>query len=99
MEYGSPDARPGHELRVDGRVVLDDDVIDGEVEERDETGDADNGERLGAEDAEHHGSQGGREKRLVDAKELPRAAVHVESVGYRGEEAVCFSTNVRGGQT
>jgi len=89
VEYGGPDARPGHELRVDGRVVLDDDVVDCEVEERDETRDADNGEGLRAEDAEHHGGQRGREEGLVDAKELARAAVHVERVGDGGEEAVC----------
>lgn len=87
VEDGGPDGGPRHEVGIDSRLILDDDVVDGVIEQGDQTGDSDNRERLRAQDAEDHGREGRGEQGLVDAEELACAAVHVEGVGQGRKEA------------
>lgn len=86
MEYGRPDSCPGHELWVNGHVVFADDVVDGEVKQRDKTCDSNDGEGLSAQETEDNSCHGRREQGFVDAKELSCAAIHIEGVGYGREE-------------
>lgn len=81
VEDGSPDADPDQEGLVEGSIVELDDNVDGVVEERDQAGDTDDGQGLGAKDAEDYGSKGRREESLVDAELLVGTTVHVEDKG------------------
>ena len=81
VEDGSPDADPDQEGLVKGSIVDLNDIVDGVVEERDQAGDTDDGQGLGAKDAEDHGSKGRREESLVDAELLVGTTVHVEDKG------------------
>lgn len=60
MENRRPDARPGHEIRIDRGLVPRHDIEDRVIEQRNQTRDADDSQRLGCEDTEHHGCQGRR---------------------------------------
>lgn len=92
MEDGSPDASPANKLGVDRRVVANDYVIYRVVEERYQSGYSHYRERLSAQDAKYHGSQGGREKSFIDTEEFPRTAMHVHGISQSGKET---RTNVR----
>ena len=78
MPDGGPDPDPDHEARVEGNVVVFDDVVDRVVEEGDETGDADDGDGLAGQGREDHCGEGGGEERFVDAVEAAGVVVHVE---------------------
>lgn len=55
MSYGSPNRHPCEKLgiQVDDALLLGD-IVDGVIEQRDQTGDADNGKRLTRERTEHN---------------------------------------------
>ena len=57
VEYSCPYSSPADELWVDGRVIADDDIVDRVVEERYQSSNPDNRERLGTQNAEDHSSQ------------------------------------------
>lgn len=69
MEDGSPNSHPGHELWIERHVMSFNDIKDGVIEQRDQTGDSHDGQRLGTKDAEDDASQGGGEERFVDTVE------------------------------
>ena len=54
MEHGGPDGDPGHKAWVEGDIVPLYDVIDGVVEQGDQTRDADNGQGLRADGTEDY---------------------------------------------
>jgi len=56
MRNSGPDARPRNDLWVHTNIVQLDDVVDCVIEERDETGDTDDGEGLCGEEREDKGS-------------------------------------------
>ena len=61
-------------------------VVYSVVEERDETGDADDGERLDAEDGENDGGESGGEECFVYTEKATGVVVHIEGEGEGGEE-------------
>ena len=81
MEDGCPDSSPTDKLRIYGNIVDLDDIVNGIIKQRDETGDADYGKRLDSEDAEYHGGEGGTEQSFVDTKEPSCTAVHIKCKG------------------
>lgn len=85
VENGSPDARPGHEIAIDRGLVLRHDIEDRVIEQRNQTRDADDGQRLGCKDTEHHGCQGRREQGFINAKESVCPTVHVQCIRDGGE--------------
>lgn len=87
VEYRTPDRDPAHEVRVDGGLVDDHNVVNGVVEQRYQAGDSHDSQRLCTENTENHRRQCRGEERLVDSVELACASVHVESVGDGGEYA------------
>lgn len=87
MGDGGPDGHPRNELRVEmADPLVDADVEDGVVEQRDQAGDAHDGQGLTGEGAEHQRRQRRREEPLVDAEEAVRLPHHVQLKGQRGEE-------------
>ena len=88
MEDCRPNTCPGHELGIDGDIVYADDIVDGEVEQGDETRHTNDGQWLGTEHAEDNGCHGGGEQGLVNSKELSRSTIHVESVGDGRKKAI-----------
>lgn len=86
MPNRRPDGRPGHEPRIKRRIINLDDIVDGVIKQRDKTRDADDIQRLGAHNAEHHGGKSGGKKSLVDAVETVCLTAHIESVGECWEE-------------
>lgn len=88
MSDSRPNGDPDHDPRVQRGVMQDDNVVYSVIEQRNETGDTDDGQGLDAEDAEHHGCQGGGEQGFVDAEIATCATVHVEGERDGWEEAV-----------
>lgn len=79
MRDGGPDRHPCQELGVKiGDMLLLSDVVDGVVEQRDQTSDTDNSERLARKDTEYDGSQGRREQCLVNPEEAACLPLHVK---------------------
>lgn len=70
---------------------MDDDVVDGVIEERNQSSDANDGEWLRAKDAEDYGRKCGGEECLIDAEEFPCSAVHVERICQCGQKAALRS--------
>jgi hypothetical protein len=69
MRDGGPNTNPDHKGRVKGDIMELYDVVNGVVEEGDETSYADNGQWLRREKAEHQRCESRREKRFVDTIE------------------------------
>ena len=78
VEDGRPDADPRHDVAVGNGGVLLDLVVDGVVEEGDETGDANDSERLNGEDAEYNSSKGRGKEGFIDAEEASCVVVHIK---------------------
>lgn len=58
MRYGCPDGHPADELRIQiSDMLLQGDVVDRVVEQRDKSGDTNNGYGLCGADAKDHGGQ------------------------------------------
>lgn len=87
MEDGCPDPGPAHEAGIDGDIIKTDDIINGVVEQRYQTSDADNGQRLSCKNTENHSGKCRREESLIYTVEHACSAVHIEGVSQRGQKA------------
>ncbi len=86
MEDGCPDSSPDHKSGIQCNVVDLNDIIDGIIEQRDQTSDANNSQRLCAQETEDHCSKSGGEERFIDAIELARTAIHVKNICQRWQD-------------
>lgn len=87
VEDCSPDARPCHEAGVNRMLVLYNDIIDGIIEQRYQTGYTDNSQRLRSENTENDSSERGWEQCFVNAEEPSCATVHIEGISDGWEDA------------
>ena len=84
VEEGGPDGDPGHEAWVEGHVIALYNDEKSVVEEGNYSCNADDCQRLGAEDAEDDTGEGGGKESFVNAVEATGAPVHVENEGQSG---------------
>lgn len=82
VEDGAPDTDPAHELGVNGGLIDRDDVVDGVIEQRDQSRNADDCQWLSRKKTEHHCRQRRREKSFIDTVELSSSAVHIQRISY-----------------
>jgi len=83
MAKATPKGNPHHEGRKEADIVPPYDVVDGVIKQADQTRDADNGQRLRAEQTKYNRWQSRREQSFVYAVEAVCAVSHVKSKGQR----------------
>jgi hypothetical protein len=87
MGNRSPDRNPRNKLRVNIRNALcDRNIIHRVVEQRDESSNANNSQRLCRQQAEDNSGQCGRKESLIDAKVAVRVPLHVKLERQRRQE-------------
>lgn len=113
MRNGSPDTTPGQKLGVQlSNPLGDSNVVDGVIEQTDQTSNTHNRQRLRRKQTKHQRRQSRGKERFVQSKEAFGSSLHVQHERYSGQEvdeedadgangglvveAICYVTSVVG---